>query len=138
MDYQLYIDVSGRVAKVYFQPVGGDGERIQVKFNPQETALYTMMVKMTWSGRGLDWRENISSEDANAILQEYNKIYNKIANEKTVSSFMDRTQVNHIKNKLRAIQCVANIESFLPFHDKGKKHSYYKVPATKQDIHILE
>lgn len=137
-DYQLHIDVSGRAAKVYFQPLDGDGERIQVKFNPQETALYTMMVKKTWSGKGLDWRENISSEDTKAILQEYNKIYKRIAHEKTVSSFKDRTQVNHIKNKLRAIQCVANIESFLPIHDKGKKHSYYKVPATCNDVYIFE
>lgn len=137
-EYNLFIDITDHTAKLYFQPVDGDGERIQLKLNPQETALYTMMVKKSWEGRGLDWRENISKKDKTAILAEYNKIYFQIGKGNTTNEYKDRTQINHIKNKIRAIQCIANVDSFLPIHDKGKNYSFYKVPASQKDIFIFE
>lgn len=137
-EYSLFIDITGRTAKLYFQPVDGDGERIQLKLNPQETALYIMMIKRSLKGRGLDWRENIPAKDKRDILAEYNKIYSRIGKGNTANEYKDRTQVNHIKNKIRAIQCIANVESFLPVRDKGKNISFYRVPATRKEIFILE
>lgn len=137
-EYQLFIDITGHTAKIYFQPIDGDGERIQLKLNPQEAALYTLMVKKSWEGKGLDWRENISSTDKKAILKEYNKIYSHIGKGNTTNEYKDRAQTTHIRNKILAIQCIANVKSFLPVHDKGKNTSFYKVSATQKDIFILE
>ena len=137
-EYNLFIDITGHTAKIYFQPTDGDGERIKLKLNPQEAALYTLMVKKSWEGRGIDWRENISSADKEAILKEYNKIYSQIGKGNTTNEYKYRTQTTHIRNKIQAIQCIANIKSFLPVHEKGKNISFYKVLGSQKDIHIFE
>lgn len=56
-DYFLVIDITKHQAQVYFEPIDGDGERIPIKLNPQETALFVMIVKKSFMGKGLDWRE---------------------------------------------------------------------------------
>ena len=137
-EYNLFFDLTKHKAQIYFEPTDGSGERIPIKLNPQETALYVMIVKKSFSGFGLDWREQIPNKQKKELLLEYNKIYSYIGKGNTTMEYKDRTQVHHIKNRIRAIQCVANMELFIPMHIKDGLYSYYMVKATAHDIHIQE
>ena len=55
-EYRLVLDVTGHKANVYFDPVDGGENTVVLKLNPQETALYYMIVKKSLSGEGLDWQ----------------------------------------------------------------------------------
>lgn len=137
-EYFLVIDITKHQAQVYFEPIDGDGERIPIKLNPQETALFVMIVKKSFMGKGLDWRELMPDTVKKEILAEYNKIYSHIGKGNTTCEYKDRTQVHHIKNRIRSIQCIANMELFVPLHVKDGKYSYYMVKATPRNIQIKE
>lgn len=137
-DYKLFFDLTKHQAKVYFEPVDGSGERIPIKLNPQETALFVMIVKKSFTGKGLDWRERIPKEEKKKILAEYNKIYSHIGKGNTTTDYKDRTQVHHIKNRIRSIQCIANMELFVPQHVKEGRSSFYMVKATPMNVQIIE
>jgi len=137
-EYFLVIDITKHQAQVYFEPIDGSGERIPIKLNPQETALFVMIVKKSFMGKGLDWREEMLSKQKKEILSEYNRIYSYIGKGKTTNEYKDRTQVHHIKNRIRSIQCIGNVELFVPLHVKEGKYSYYMVKATPRNIQIKE
>lgn len=137
-EYVLVIDITKHQAQVYFESKDGDGERIPIKLNPQETALFVMIIKKSFSGMGLDWREEMPSTQKKEILAEYNKIYSHIGKGKATKEYKDRTQVHHIKNRIRAIQCVANMELFIPHHVKDGKSSYYMVKGTTRNILVKD
>lgn len=137
-EYFLVIDITKHQAHVYFEPIDGDGERIPIKLNPQETALFVMIVKKSFIGKGLDWRELMPDKVKKEILAEYNKVYSHIGKGNTTCEYKDRTQVHHIKNRIRSIQCIANMELFVPLHVKDGKYSYYMVKATPDNIQIKE
>ena len=137
-EYYLVIDITKHQAQVYFEPIDGDGERIPIKLNPQETALFVMIVKKSFMGKGLDWRELMPDTVKKEILAEYNKIYSHIGKGNTTCEYKDRTQVHHIKNRIRSIQCISNMELFVPLHVKDGKYSYYMVKATPRNIQIKE
>lgn len=137
-EYFLVIDITKHQAQVYFEPLDGDGERIPIRLNPQETALFVMIVKKSFIGKGLDWRELMPDTVKKEILAEYNKIYSHIGKGNTTCEYKDRTQVHHIKNRIRSIQCIANMELFVPLHVKDGKYSYYMVKATPRNIQIKE
>lgn len=137
-EYFLVIDITKHQAQVYFEPIDGSGERIPIKLNPQETALFVMIVKKSFMGKGLDWREEMPSKQKKEILSEYNRIYSYIGKGKTTNEYKDRTQVHHIKNRIRSIQCIGNVELFVPLHVKEGKYSYYMVKATPRNIQIKE
>ena len=139
--YKLVFDLTGGRSLVYFEPVDGSVERIPIKLNPQETTLFLMIVKKSFDGKGLDWREgeNIPHEQKKKIMSEYNDIYIRINRNAAITyEYKDRTQVHHIKNRIRAIQCIANAELFVPYHVKDGLYSYYMVKATPKDIEIIE
>lgn len=137
-DHTLTIDLTGSRYNIWFEPADGSGERIPIKLNPQETALYVMIIKKSFTGKGLDWREQMPEALKQSLIAEYNSIYSRIAKGNTTSEFKDRTQVHHIKNRIRAIQCVANKELFVPLHVKDGMYSFYMVNATPRDIRIKE
>ena len=137
-DYNLFFDLTKHQAQVYFEPVDGSGERIPIKLNPQETALFVMIVKKSFTGKGLDWREQIPCKLKKEIMSEYNKIYSYIGKGNTTGEYKDRTQVHHIKNRIRSVQCIANMELFIPLHIKDGIYSYYMVKATPKNIQIIE
>ena len=137
-EYFLVIDITKHQAQVYFEPIDGDGERIPIKLNPQETALFVMIVKKSFSGMGLDWREQVPPKIKKEILSEYNKVYSHIGKGNTTREYKDRTQVHHIKNRIRSNQCIANMELFVPLHVKDGIYSYYMVKATPKNIQIKE
>jgi len=137
-EYFLVIDITKHQAQVYFEPIDDDGERIPIKLNPQETALFVMIVKKSFMGKGLDWREQVPDNVKKEILIEYNKVYSHIGKGNTTREYKDRTQVHHIKNRIRSNQCIANMELFVPLHVKDGIYSYYMVKATPKNIQIKE
>lgn len=137
-EYNLFFDLTNHQAQVYFEPIDGSDERIPIKLNPQETALFVMIVKKSFLGIGLDWREEVPSKQKNDILAEYNMIYSHIGKGRTTNEYKDRTQVHHIKNRIRSIQRIANRELFIPLHVKDGIYSYYMVKGSPKNIHIKE
>ncbi len=133
----LVCDMSGKKILVYFESIDEEKERFFVKLNPQETALFLMVVKKTLSGEGLDWRENMSSSCKKNILAEYNEIYRHIGKGNVVVEYKDRTQMYHIKNKLKSLQNISNIDMFIPEHFRSVTKSYYRIQANINLIHII-
>ncbi len=137
-EYQLVFDISKRDAVVYFESIDNYKERIILKLPPQETTLYLMIVKQSLDGGGLDWREHIPTHDKQRILDAYNHVYRWIGKGNTVLEYKDRTQVHHIKNRIKLLQCVANADMFVPEHVKTSTTSFYKIKASSEYIRIIE
>ena len=137
-EYRLVFDVLEHKVNVYFESMDNAQERVHLKLNPQETALYYMIVKKSLLGNGLDWREHIPDKDKKLILTEYNNIYGKIGKANSVTEYKDRTQVHHIKNRIRALRNIANVEMFLPVHYRTAKDSYYGIKASAEFVVLKE
>jgi hypothetical protein len=133
-EYRLVFEVLDHKARVYFESVDYTKEQIALKLNPQETTLYYMIAKMSLSGEGLDWREHIPEKDKKNILAEYNRVYGQIGKANSVSEYKDRARVHHIKNRVRALRNIANIEIFLPEHCKSGNYSYYRIKASEKFV----
>lgn len=135
---RLVFEMSEHKVFVYFESIESAVDRVALKLNPQETALYYMIVQKSLSGEGLDWREHITSEQKNSILAEYNHIYTKISKGNKVLEYKDRTQVHHIKNRIRLLREISNIGIFIPEHVKSGAESYYRIRAKAKDVVIKE
>jgi uncharacterized tellurite resistance protein B-like protein len=133
-EYRLFFKVSEHKANVYFESIDSDKEQVCLKLNPQEAALYYMIVQKSLSENGLDWREHIPEREKKQILAEYNKIYSRIGKANSVTEYKDRTQVHHIKNRIRTLRNVANIEMFIPEHYKSGNDSYYRIKANAKFV----
>lgn len=133
-EFRLVFDMLGHKANVYFESIDNEKERVFLKLNPQETALYYMIVKKSLTGNGLDWREHIPDKEKKRILAEYNCIYGKIGKANSVTEYKDRTHVHHIKNRIHALRNIANIEMFLPEHYRSAKDSYYRIKASAEFV----
>ena len=133
-EYRLVFGISEHKANVYFESIDSDKEQVCLKLNPQEAALYYMIVQKSLSENGLDWREHIPEREKKQILAEYNKIYSRIGKANSVTEYKDRTQVHHIKNRIRTLRNVANIEMFIPEHYKFGNDSYYRIKANAKFV----
>lgn len=133
-EFRLVFKISEHKANVYFESIDNDKEQICLKLNPQEAALYYMIVQKSLSEIGLDWREHIPEREKKRILAEYNKIYSRIGKANSVTEYKDRTQVHHIKNRIRTLRNVANIEMFIPEHYKSGNDSYYRIKANAKFV----
>lgn len=136
--YKLIMDVSSTRANIYFEAMDGTGERLSLKLNPQEATLLVMIAKSSLRGKGLDWRDNPPKQIKQQILEEYNRIYRRIGKGKTTRVYKDRTQTNHIKNRIRSLQGVANLDRFVPEHVREGVYSYYVINASENDVEIIE
>lgn len=137
-EYRLVFEVLEHRANVYFESVDNDKERVVLKLNPQETALYYMIVQKSLAGNGLDWREHIPDKEKKSILAEYNCIYGKIGKANSVTEYKDRTQVHRIKNRIHALRNIANVEMFLPEHCRSAKDSYYRIKVSAEFVVFKE
>lgn len=135
-EYHLVFDIKSHKASIYFESMNDDNERIVLKLNPQETVLYLMIVKKSLEGEGLDWREHIPSKDKKNILSEYNQIYSQIGKANTVNEYKDRTQVHHIRNRIKAFRSIANADMFIPEYVKNGNDSFYRVKANGRYVTI--
>ncbi len=136
-EHRLVFDISKPQAAVYFEPMPG-GERIPLKLTPQEITLFLLITRKSLTGEGLDWREQIPSEEKQAILEEYNKIYSFIGKGNITTEYKDRTHTNHIKNRIRVIQGIANAEMFIPEHVRSEGCSLYRIKADSRHVLIME
>lgn len=136
-EYNLFFDLTGFQAKVYFEPIDGSSERIPIKLNPHEVALYVMIVKKSLTGKGLYWRED-ENKQKRETLAEYNQVYKRLSYGKQTGDYVDRSRIHHIRNRIRCIQCIANMELFIPHNIKDGINSFYMVKATPKSIQIKE
>lgn len=137
-EYRLVFDINGHKVLVYFESLNDDKERIPLKLNPQETALYYMIAQKSIDGKGLDWREHIPTKDKAILLAEYNELYSRIGKANSVTEYKDRIQVHHIKNRIRALRSIANADMFVPEHRKEGNESYYQIKAHSHFVFIKE
>lgn len=137
-EYRLVFDINEHKALVYFESLNDDKERIPLKLNPQETALYYMIAKKSIDGKGLDWREHIPTKDKAILLAEYNELYSRIGKANSVTEYKDRILVHHIKNRIRALRSIANAGMFVPEHRKEGNESYYQIKAHSHFVLIKE
>ena len=136
-EYRLVLDIAEHKANVYFESIDGQ-EHLTLKLNPQETALYCMIVKKSLNGNGLDWREHIPEKEKRQILAEYNRIYSWIGKANSATEYKDRIQAHHIKNRIRALGNIANADMFIPEHHKSGNESYYRIKANEHFVDIKE
>ena len=137
-EYKLVFDFNHHKSQIYFEAINDSSERIALKLNPKESALYYMVVKKSMESEGLDWREHIPSETKDHILEEYNSIYKRIANGKTAKNYKDRVQMHHIKNRISTLRCISNVEAFIPEHLARETKSLYKVTSAAKYIEIWD
>ncbi len=135
-EYRLVFDIKKQKPSVYFESLD-ESERHLLKLNPQEMALYYMIVAKSINGEGLDWRENIPQEEKEALLEEYNSIYRIIGKSNTVTEYKDRTQVHHIKNRIRTLKHIANAIMFTPEYYRAGNRSYYRIKGDKTQVRII-
>lgn len=134
-EYKLVIDISSTNANIRFVSLDGTDDQIPVKLNPQETALYVMIIKKSLTGVGLDWRDEPPQSLKKELLEEYNSIYKRIGKGRTAHVYKDRIQVHNIKNRLLAHKgAVANIDLFVPVHVKDGIYSFYSIKASDKVI----
>lgn len=136
-EYRLVFDVSTHTASVYFESLDGTNEKIPLRLNPRETALYLMIAKKSLNGKGLDWREHIPKAEKQKLLEEYNGIYSYIGKSKSASEFKDRIQTNHIRNAVNATHGVANTEMFLPECVRLGTESFYRIKASEKYVKMI-
>ena len=136
-EYSLIFDIRSRQAEVYFEPVDGSNEKIPIKLNPHETALYIMIVKKSFQGKGLYWREKENAQKR-AVLEEYNRVYKRLAYGRKAEDYVDRSRIHHIRNRIRCIPGIGHMDLFMPCNIKDGNNSYYMVKATEKCIQIIE
>lgn len=137
-EYRLVFELLDHKTNIYFESLDNSKEQIFLKLNPQEATLYYMIAKMSLLGEGLDWREHIPEKDKKNILAEYNRVYSRIGKAKLVNEYKDRTQVHHIKNRIRTFSNIANVDMFVPEHCKSCLNSYYRIKANDKFIFLKE
>lgn len=136
-EYRLVIDLSNRDNPVSFISLDGT-DNLQIKLSAQEYALYALIVKKSLSGMGLDWREQIDKTEKKAILKMFNAIYEKTGKGKSAKGYKDRTQAHHIRERVKALESMANKDMFIPENYKDGEVSVYRILATSEYVEIRE
>ena len=104
---------SRKTASIFFESLDGKS-KVVLKLNPQEATLYMMIAKKSMEKEGLDWREHIPTKEKIDLLREYNQYYRCVGKGNVVKGYKDRTQTHHIKTKIRLLNCLANMDMFVP------------------------
>lgn len=136
-EYRLVIDLSQRDNPVLFESVDGN-DTLQIKLSAQEYALYALIVEESLSGKGLEWREQIDKVEKRAILKKYNAIYAKTGKGKSAKDYKDRTQAHHIRERVKALDNVANKDMFIPENYKDGEESVYRILASPEYVEMKE
>lgn len=136
-EYRLVIDLSQRDNPVLFESVDGT-DTLHIKLSAQEYALYALIAEESLSGKGLDWREQIDKSEKRAILKKFNAIYAKTGKGKSAKDYKDRTQAHHIRERVKALDNVANKDMFIPENYKEDEESVYRILASSEYVEIRE
>ena len=136
-EYRLVVDLSQRDNPVFFESTDGI-DTLQIKLSAQEYALFILIVKESLLGKGLDWREQIDKTEKRAILKKFNAIYAKTGKGKSAKEYKDKTQAHHIRERVKALDCVANKDMFIPENIKDGKVSVYRILASSEFVEIRD
>lgn len=136
-EYRLIIDLSQRDTPVIFESMDGK-DTLHIKLSAQEYALFILIVKESLLGKGLDWREQIEKTDKRAILKKFNAIYTKTGKGKSAREYKDKTQAHHIRERIKALDGVANKDMFIPENIKDGKASVYRILASSEYVEIRD
>ena len=136
-EYRLVIDLNQRDNPVFFESIDGT-DTLQIKISAQEYALFILIVKESLLGKGLDWREQIDKTEKRAILKKFNAIYAKTGKGKSAREYKDKTQAHHIRERVKALDGVANKDMFIPENIKEGKVSVYRILASSEYVEIRD
>lgn len=130
-EYRLVFDFLPRRAEIYFESIDSPAERISLRLNPQESALYYLIALQSTQGEGLDWRDIdlIPADERQALLDEFNRAYARFGKGNTALIYKDRTQTNHIRNQIRALGGLDGRALFMPENTRGGGQSFYRIQA---------
>jgi len=134
-EYRLVIDLKYRERPIMFESLDGQ-DKITIKLSAQEYALYILIVQESVFSNGLDWREQIDKEVKKTLVKRFNEIYEKTGKGKKAVDYKDRTQAHHIREKIKALEKMANRDMFIPENIKEGKGSVYKIQAPPDFIDI--
>lgn len=136
-EYRLVVDLKNRECPLVFESLDGQ-DKVTIKLSAQEYALYILIAQESILGNGLDWREQIDKEVKRPLVKRFNDIYEKTGKGKKAVDYKDRTQAHHIREKIKALENVANREMFIPENIKEGKDSVYKIQAPPDFVEIRE
>ncbi len=134
-EYRLVIDLKYRERPIMFESLDGQ-DKITIKLSAQEYALYILIVQESVFSNGLDWREQIDKEVKKTLVKRFNEIYEKTGKGKKAVDYKDRTQAHHIREKIKALENMANRDMFIPENIKEGKGSVYKIQAPPDFVDI--
>ena len=134
-EYRLVIDMKYRERPIMFESLDGQ-DKITIKLSAQEYALYILIVQESIFSNGLDWREQIDKEVKKTLVKRFNEIYEKTGKGKKAVDYKDRTQAHHIREKIKALENMANRDMFIPENIKEGKDSVYKIQAPPDFVDI--
>ena len=134
-EYRLVIDLKYRERPIMFESLDGQ-DKITIKLSAQEYALYILIVQESVLSNGLDWREQIDKEVKKTLVKRFNDIYEKTGKGKRAVDYKDRTQAHHIREKIKALENMANRDMFIPENIKEGKGSVYKIQAPPDFVDI--
>lgn len=135
-EYILVFDFSRKTANIFFESLDGKS-KVVLKLNPQEATLYMMIAKKSMEKEGLDWREHIPTKEKIDLLREYNQYYRCVGKGNVVKGYKDRTQTHHIKTKIRLLNCLANMDMFVPECVRHDNLSFYRIRAPKRFVKFV-
>lgn len=97
------------------------------------------MIHQSVFGKGLDWRENINSEDKGKIMLKYHDIYMRLSSREWPDEYKDMKVISKVKKAIRSLEPdIANIDLFLPDQISKGKESIYNVPVPPDLVHVIE
>lgn len=138
IECKLVIDLKNVKTPICFVGINDDSKVFPLLLSPQEATLYILIIQESISGQGLDWREQLPDDDRHLIMEKYNKIYSQLGSGRKTTHYKDRTHINHIKNRLKALESsVVNINMFFPEHIKNGTSSLYSVDLKPNYISLL-
>ena len=136
-EYRLVIDLNHRDSPILFESIDGT-DTLHIKLSAQEYALYTLITKESLSGRGLDWREQIDKAGKKELLKKFNEIYARIGKGRSATDYKDKTQAYHIRERVKALDSIANKDMFIPENYKDGEESVYRILASSEYVEIRE
>lgn len=134
--HRLVFDFRPRKAEIYFETTDSAADRIPLKLNPQEAALYYLIVRQTIEAGGLDWRDSelIPAEELEALLADYNRAYARFGKGKTAREYKERTQTSRIRTQIKMQHTVFARFLYIPEHARVNNHSVYRVRAEADSV----
>ena len=139
-NYRIVINLLDCKHIITFIPLDGNSKPIVHKdLTGKLATLYILMIHQSVFGKGLDWRENINSEDKGKIMLKYHDIYMRLSSREWPDEYKDMKVISKVKKAIRSLEPdIANIDLFLPDQISKGKESIYNVPVPPDLVHVID